>query len=241
MKRLLFTLLAMLMLSACNKTIRTSSRYLLLDGTNKNTMIEQLDSTALSGLVRPYSIYDALYFKLSFISDRKHTPEYSRSLAGISDHFGANSVNRNGEIDTLVSKVCRETKGMIADYAVPSENSHVFYAITKLLNEAYARGADETDIYVCSDLLNNTSEFSAYKTKDLKMLFDYERMSEFMNQLYPLQTNASIVRLHFLYAPENSAQDKSYDQVFQFLTKFYQSHNIEVHAYSSFHSLKNII
>lgn len=224
-------------LSGCeNRQATVFSTYVLLDQTDSNPIIKSITTEWLQSITSIGSDLDGKALYIKAIDDKRHTPALKIELPSHNDIWQYNEFDRKKLRKEFDKRIEEEAIDFIQNQPKKADQSQVFYSLFNTINQAIESGRS-SDIYVFSDLRNNSKEFSSYNTVQMALLEqNTDSLAKLINRVFPIDKqpkNKQKIKVHFLYEPLNTSQDDAFELISQFLKNYLTNIGIQVHISSS--------
>lgn len=230
MKNKIITLSSILIfvLASCNNNKGDGNcTGIVVDVSDTFIETKQLDGQVLPGLFKLKNDPNASAVCLvSSISDKRYTEILPANIESEST-LEANSIDRKHRCDSFYHSVERNIK-KIKRSGTGTEGSFVCHSIAQMLNRISLCSKEERQVFVLSDLEENSPIFSVYHPTDLhRMRTKPSEVFAFLDEEYPLN-DLNGIELIFIHQPSTKAQDEMFHFLSKFFISYYSSHGAKV-------------
>ncbi len=234
---LLILIILISIFSGCQKQKpQVFSTYVLIDETDCNSLIKKVTPKWLKLITKGENDLDGRELSLITIGDKRHNPELKIELIPQHDVWEYNEFDRRKLINAFDKRIEKQAMDFIHNQPKKANQSQVFYTLFKTINQAIGTG-NNSDIYVVSDLRNNSKEFNSYNSEVMALVEQNpDSLGRLLNREFPIDKqpkNNQKIKVHFLYEPLNASQDDAFELISQFLKNYLTNMGIQVQISSS--------
>lgn len=165
--------------------------------------------------------WEGVDFRLLYITNVSYNPNYEANIEPenqwLSNQFQRNEKIKNfyADIDKIINDTSNESIG--------KDNSTVYFPIAEELNRLSQSKATTKEMFIYSDLMENTDELSFYDKNTFKLLKDKpDKIKNYFDSQITLN-NLSGIKIYLIYQPTNTKQDDDYKVVSGFYEILFQS------------------
>ena len=165
--------------------------------------------------------WEGVDFRLLYITNVSYNPNYETNIEPenqwLSNQFQRNEKIKNfyADIDKIINDTSSESIG--------KDNSAVYFPIAEELNRLSQSKATTKEMFIYSDLMENTDELSFYDKNTFELLKDKpDKIKNYFDSQIKLN-NLSGIKIYLIYQPTNTKQDDDYKVVSDFYKILFQS------------------
>lgn len=219
-------LLTIILFVACNKSSKTQTKIaIILDVSD--TMELAINQENIKNLL-PKDVYSGIAIVVAPATDLRYNKVRKFSIISAHELTG-NILQRQKEYNRLTQNI-NNSISEIKQGKIGTEGSHIVSAINNAINEL----GNGSEIYVCSDLIENTQLFSLYNKNHVAYLTNNQNeIFKTFDKTYPIY-NTENVRIVVLYTPKNKQADRDFERSLQLFQRYYQTHGITVKHLTNF-------
>lgn len=211
---------------SCTDT-NTGTRIAILEDITETDFIAQAEYTSITNLFsnKDDLFWDYAHFRYRTISDVRYTVVVEDSLSSASSLLG-NTFKRKQEIARFFNTI--ETSLNTSQATASKSHSAIWDALVQEIKVCQQQTV-RTDIYLFSDLQENSHWFSVYRTADLKLLDrDMDSVKElFLKQATGIAENPNVT-VTVIYIPKNTRDDMAYQKIVHLYIELFDSLNIPI-------------
>ena len=167
-----------------------------------------------------------VYFCLLYITNVSYNPSYETNIEP-ENQWLSNQFQRNEKINNFyanINKIINDS----SNETIGKDNSAVYFPIAEELNRLSQSKATTKEMFIYSDLMENTNEFSFYDKITFELLKDKpDKIKNYFESQITL-SNLNGIKIFLIYQPTNTKQDEDYKVVSNFYENLFQSKGAKV-------------